>query len=523
MGDHCTARRVLVIALGEATPDLMQPWADDGRLPAIKALMERGTRGTLRSQIPPITPQLWGTIATGRSPGHHGVFDFWQRGPDGRFREAHGSDLGQDTIWTLLSSRGRPAGILNVPFTFPPTAIDGFMISGEDAPGAHASIAHPPALYEDVVGRFGRYRLKDIFPGGRRKTDYLTLIPEDVEKQTRVFEYLLSTKPWDFGLVFYSATAIAQHYFWSDMTSLESHNPYRTVIEDAYRAVDRAISTLLGAAGPETTVFLISDCGAGPLRYGVHVNNVLEQHGLLRRKPRRTGSASRRFVRKLRQSVQGYLNRHNLDALYFRANRRFGGIKAWVQTYLSATDIDWKTTQAFCRGKEGDIFINLAGRDRHGIVRPGIEYERVRDRIIAAFEGLVDPQTGDKAVARVHRREELYRGPMIEWAPDLIIEWRDCAYMPTESEKEGDSIFVERWREYMDWPTSGGHRMEGVLVASGPGIRRDHEIEGARIIDLMPTWLAALGEPVPADLEGTVLDELFEAPPAKEKAADARP
>ena len=521
MGDQCIARRVLVIALGEATPDLIQPWADDGRLPAIKALMDRGTGGRLLSQIPPITPQLWATIATGRSPGHHGVFDFWQRGPDGRFREVHGRDVEQDTIWSLLSERGRPSGILNVPFTFPPTAIDGFMISGEDAPGPHPSIAHPPELYGEVVERFGRYRLKDIFPGGRRKSDYLTLIPEDVEKQTRVFEYLLATKPWDFGLVFYSATAIAQHYFWSDMTSDDPDNPYRGVIEDAYRAVDRAISKLVESAGPETTVFVVSDCGAGPLRAGVHVNNVLERHGLLKRKRRRSGSKSRGLVRTLRQSVQGNLNRHKLDSLYFWVNRRFGGIKSWVQTYLSASDLEWKSTKAFCRGKEGDIFINLAGRDSHGIVRPGLEYERVRDTIIRIFEELEDPQTGEKAVVRVHRREDLYSGPMVEWAPDLVIEWRDCAYMPTESEKDRDSVFVERWREYMDWPTSGGHRMEGVLVASGPGIRRGGEIEGARIIDLMPTWLSALGEPVPDDLEGIVLEDLFVSEAVIPTAADA--
>jgi predicted AlkP superfamily phosphohydrolase/phosphomutase len=168
-------------------------------------------------------------------------------------------------------------------------------------------------------------------------------------------------------------------------------------------------------------------------------------------------------------------------------------------------------TQAFSRGKEGDIFVNLAGREPHGIVSPGAEYEQVRDRVIAAFEQLVDPQTGEQAASRVYRREELFQGPMLDWAPDLIVEWRNCAYMPTESERDKGSVFVERWREYMDWPTSGAHRIEGVLVASGPGIRVDNELEGARIIDLMPTWLTCLGQPLPAGLEGTVLNDLFDA------------
>jgi len=489
--------------------DLLEPWARDGRLPTLKRLMESGTHGRLQSQVPPIAPQMWGTIFTGRSPGHHGIFDFWQRGPDGRFREVHGADVRAPTIWSLLSDRGLSSAILNVPFTFPPTPVRGFMISGEDAPGSHRSIAEPPDIYDEVVERFGRYRLKDIFPGGRKKSDYLNLIPEDVEKQTDVFEHLLASKHWDFGLVFYSAAAIAQHYFWADMASGDRDNPYADVIPAAYRAVDKAIDRLIRAAGPDTTVFVVSECGAGPIRFGVHINNVLQQAGLLRRRTGKPGSGSRGLVRKLRKSVQGSLNRNNLDGLYYWANRHFGRVKGWAQSYLTAEAIDWKQTRAFSRGKEGDVFINLAGRDPHGIVRPGEEYEAVRGEVIAAFEALVDPESGEKAVTRVHRREDLFDGPMLEHAPDLVIEWRDLAYMPTENEKDGSAVFVQRWREYMDWPTSGAHRREGVVIASGPLIRRNGDAGAARIIDLMPTWLAALGEPVPDAIEGRVLDGLF--------------
>lgn len=490
--------------------DLLAPWADDGRLPALRALMRSGVRGRLRSQVPPITPQLWGSIFTGRSPGHHGIFDFWQRGPDGRFNAVNGSDLKEQPIWSLLSANHRPSGILNVPFTYPPTPIEGFMISGEDAPAAHPSIAEPQPLYGEIVRRFGRYRLKDIFPGGREKADYLTLIGEDVDKQTDVFTHLFATKPWDFGMAFFSATAIAQHYFWADMTSTDADNAYRGIIENAYRSVDRAIQRLVDVAGRDAAIFVISECGAGPLQAGVHVNTVLERGGLLTRRHGARRSGARTMIGTLRKEIQGAVNRLHLDSLYYRLNTRFGGLKAWVQGYLRSSDIDWTATQAFSRGKEGDIFINLAGREPHGIVSRG-EYEHVRDRVIAEFEQLVNPQTGEKAVERVFRREDLFVGPMLEWAPDLIISWRDCAYMPTEGDRNKESIFVERWREYMNWPTSGGHRLEGVFIASGPGIRAGGEIEAPRIIDLMPTWLACLGEPLPAGLEGHVLTDLFEA------------
>jgi predicted AlkP superfamily phosphohydrolase/phosphomutase len=118
-----------------------------------------------------VTPQMAGTLVTGRSPGHHGLMDFWQRGPDGRFREAHGSTLRVPPIWKVLGDRGLTSAVLNRPFTYPPPRLKGFMIAGEDAPGVHPSIAYPPEILAEVTERFGRYPLKDTFPGGRQKSD----------------------------------------------------------------------------------------------------------------------------------------------------------------------------------------------------------------------------------------------------------------------------------------------------------------------------------------------------------------
>lgn len=502
--------RVLVIALAEATLDLLRPWAEEGRLPNLRKLLERGASGRLRSQVPPITPQLWGTIMTGRNPGHHGAYDFWQRGADGRFRPVTGRDLKVPAVWNLLDERGLRCAILNVPFTYPPARIDGTMISGEDAPGAHPSIAHPPGIYEEITQRFGRYRLKDIFPGGREKSDYLTLIPEDVARQTDVVEYLLSKKPWEFALVFFSASAIAQHYFWSDMTDADASNPYRHIIRDAYEALDAAVGRLVAVAGPDATVFVISDCGAGPLRSGVQINTLLRQEGFLAYRQHKTTRASRRLVSRLRTGAQALFQKWLPKSWYFAVNHRLPGLVAWVQSYLAGSDIDWPATRAFSRGKEGDVFINLKGRDPQGVVAPGTEFEAVRDAIIERLGVLVDPATGEKAVERVYRAEELYHGPMLGSAPDLVIHWRNTEYQPTESDRDKDSVFVTRWREYMNWPTTGGHRLDGVLIAAGPGIRAGATVGGARIIDLLPTWLRCLGQPVPPALEGRVVDELFE-------------
>ncbi|HRY24787.1 MAG: alkaline phosphatase family protein [Geminicoccaceae bacterium] len=503
-------KRVFVVALGESTFDLIEPWAAAGHLPVLASLMRGGTHGRMRSQVPLMTPQLWGSIVTGRTPGHHGAFDFWQRSPKGAFHAIDGSALRCPTLWEMLSRRGVPCGIVNLPFTYPPAAIDGFVIAGEDAPGAHRSIAHPPELYDEITEKFGRYRLKDIFPGGRQKTDYLTLIDEDVAAQTEVFEHLFRTRPWRFGMAFFSATAIAQHYFWRDMAEATPGDPFADVVLTAYRAVDRALGRLLEAVGPDTTVFVISDCGAGPLRSGVQINTILEQHGFLARKAAKP-KAGRRLVAGARKQAQALLQRHLPDRLYYQVNHRLGGLKTKVQSYLAQSDLDWPRTQVFSRGKEGDLFVNLKGRDPHGIVEPGADYEAVRDRLSETFMALRDPSTGEPAVERVYRREELFQGPMLEHAPDMVVLWKDTAYMPSEDDRNRDQVFVERWREYMNWPTSGSHRVDAVLIAKGPGVAEGRTIMTARLIDLAPTWLHALGQDVPAELEGRVMQELFTA------------
>jgi predicted AlkP superfamily phosphohydrolase/phosphomutase len=498
----------LTIVLAEATLDLLRPWAEEGKLPVLAGLMKRGAWGTLRSQVPIVTPQVCGTLVTGRSPGHHGLMDFWQRGPDGTFRETHGSMLQAPAIWQLLSERGLSSAVLNLPFTYPPPKLNGLMIAGEDAPGVHPSIAYPPGLLREITARFGRYRLKDTFPGGRRKSDYLELIEADVQAQTDVFAHLLASRIWHFGLVFFSHAAICQHYFWEDMASNDRSNPYRGVVESAYRALDMAVWRLMEAAGEDTNVIVMSDCGAGPLYAGVNLNTLLANEGFLAYQPeparRRTREVT--FPERVRRSA---LARLRTTPWYFRANHYLKPVKAWMQSRRDGSGIDWSRTQAHARGQWGHIYINLKGRDPQGTVDPG-DYDRVCADIARKLLGVVDPRRAQPAIRKVWRRDELYSGPGLAYAPDLIVDWHDAAYMPNDRDRGETEVFAPRYRQYMNWPTSGSHRLNGVLIASGPDIAPGTRVSGARVIDMMPTWLELLGQPIPQELEGKPIYALME-------------
>jgi predicted AlkP superfamily phosphohydrolase/phosphomutase len=503
------SRRVLTIVLAEATLDLLAPWAEAGRLPVLARMMSHGAWGRLRSQMPMVTPQMAGTLVTGRSPGQHGLMDFWQRGADGRFREVQGSALRTTPIWQLLGERGLACAILNLPFTYPPPKLKGFMISGEDAPGVHASIAYPREILKEVTRRFGRYRLKDTFPGGRQKSDYLTLIDEDVRAQTDVFAHLLSTRPWDFGLVFFSHTAMCQHYFWADMESKDPSNPFRGVVESAYRALDTAIGRLMQAAGPDTNVIVMSDSGAGPLYSGVNLNSLLGQLGFLHYQEQPAAAKTTKDVTLAEKVRRTALARLRKSPLYFAANHYLKPLKSWMQSKRDGTGIDWSRTRAYARGQWGHIYINLKGRDPRGIVEPA-DYDRVCAEIAAQLTATVDPQRREKPIVKVWRRDELYHGPAVEQAPDLIVDWRDGGYMPNDRDRGETAIFAPRFRQYMSWPTSGSHRLDGVLIAAGPDIEPGTRVHGARLIDILPTWLQLLRQPLQPELEGKPIYSLLE-------------
>jgi arylsulfatase A-like enzyme len=97
----------------------------------------------------------------------------------------------------------------------------------------------------------------------------------------------------------------------------------------------------------------------------------------------------------------------------------------------------------------------------------------------------------------------------MEFAPDLVVDWKDGAYMTTERAGSGNAVFGERWRKGMSWPTTGSHRHDGTFIAAGPGIALGKRIGPASHFDLLPTWLSILGQPVPAGLKGRVLAEMM--------------
>jgi predicted AlkP superfamily phosphohydrolase/phosphomutase len=359
----------------------------------------------------------------------------------------------------------------------------------------------PQELHDELLRAVGSWRPDATLPGTRRRQDYLGLFRREIPKTAAGFQHLLDMRPWRFAMVYFVEAAMAQHYFWNEMARDDPADPYRSLISEAYQELDAAIGSLAAAAGPGTDVFVISECGAGPIRSGVQINTWLEEQGLLRRRVGIAGRPAARLSTTLRRNAKAWLP-PGIQVLLSRMPAR---MVDWARSSGTVLDLDWPATRVFSRGKEGDIFINLKGRDPQGVVAPGREYEDLREDVIRRLRGLIDPVTGEPAVTEALRREDCFEGPQLAALPDIIVRWRDASYLPDEQERVPGAVFAPRYRKDMTWPTTGSHRYEGMLVATGPDIARGVDLGRIAPFDLLPTWLALFGIAAPGGVQGRIL------------------
>ena len=506
--------KVFIIGLDSATFDVILPMTNEGKLPNLSKLMEKGSWGILRSTIPPVTPPAWVSFMTGKNPGKHGVFDFYVSPSYGYIRPVLNSKyIKSKTLWKILSDYGLRVGVVNLPMTHPPEKINGFIVPGMQYSfdtGNHFS--YPPELMQEIKERIGEYRvtygdLESLYTNNLEK--FLKEWRDIFEIRRRTILYLMENKKWDIFMACFFSIDLIQHHFWKFFDKQHPlYDPivslkYRGIIPEFYEKVDSAIGEILDRIDNDTTVVILSDHGAGPEKGAFYINNWLCKERFL--------AFNKAF---------STLRRIRFPHLFYKVLRRlrFPGI-AWtvpldqLKKLGRVIDpreglnipffIDWKKTKAYAGNHtEQGIYINLRGREPLGVVERGREYDEVRDSIIKRLQEIKDPWTGDQLDIKVFKKEEVYYGPHIDEAPDIFVEIKNGEYL---IQKE---IYHKRLFN-LAHKTSGTHRMNAILISKGEGIKTNFTIKGARIIDIAPTILYILGLPIPEDMDGKVLTKVF--------------
>jgi predicted AlkP superfamily phosphohydrolase/phosphomutase len=515
-----SSERVLIIGLDAATLDLIRPWAQAGFLPHMARLLERGTHGPLRS-VPNLNSlAAWTTFMTGKNPGRHGVYWFYEHQAgtyDLRFM--NGSDIQAPRFWEIASDAGRRVGVINVPMTYPARPLNGVLVAGMDAPDESSpGFTYPADLYEELQG-VGDYLIDTNILGyarSGRKEQALAVTRWVIDERAKAAEHLMRTRPWDLFAVIFTALDRIQHGFWADNVheaSLDAppHQAVSGVVRDFYQHLDRVVGRLCELAGPETTVIILSDHGMGVNpQSNLYLVPWLESLGLFQRHDQEDGWMSAAMDRLLRGAsalADGLLSKR----MRRRILRWLPGGRSGLVSRLHKVPCDWSQTKVYTDYIQPSLWINLRGREPEGIVSPGAEYEALRDLLIEQLESCRDSGTGRPIVRGVYRREEVYTGPYVDRAPDLHIDW-NYDLPPVAGYRYQDErskmVTVGTPAEVVERRNvSGDHRPEGTLIMAGPPVRPGHQVTEAALADVAPTVLHLLGLPLPADLDGGVITE----------------
>jgi predicted AlkP superfamily phosphohydrolase/phosphomutase len=275
-----------------------------------------------------------------------------------------------------------------------------------------------------------------------------------------------------------------------------------------WKTLDRGLGAIIDRADSDTTFLLMSDHGFGPIEHYVNFNVWLLEQGYVALKDGFYVKQKHWFYRRGVTPEWFYGLMSKWGMANHRVTRFRGKQESWLdrlgeKTFLSREHIDWSRTRAYAQGNFGQIFLNLKGRQPQGCVDPK-DARALLDEIKAGLMAIANPETGEPLVEAVHEAAELYHGPHADKAPDLTVVLKDWKYRTI-----GLHDFTTHKLVSPAFGPTGDHRMEGVLIAGGPGIRPHAGPEGANLLDIAPTVLHLLGVPVPADMDGRVLAELL--------------
>jgi predicted AlkP superfamily phosphohydrolase/phosphomutase len=452
--------RALIIGLDCAAPQLVfDRWRNE--LPALAELMERGAFGVLRSCDPPITVPAWSCMASSRSPGALGIYGFRNRADHSydRMQLADSRAVHEPRVWDLVSQAGRPVVVVGVPGTYPPNPVNGVMVSCFMTPDVERSqYTFPREIKHEAERLVGRYIVDVDDYRTENKAHLLAQLHEMTDKRFRLAEHLLQSRPWDLFFMVEIGTDRIHHGFWRHLDAEHrfhvTDSPFAGAVLDYYRELDARLGRLLTLVGDDCAILVVSDHGAQRADGGICVNEWLRENGYL-------------------------TLTHEPES----------------PMALTPELVDWDRTVAwgeggyYCR-----LFLNVEGREPRGTV-PAADYARVREELKVALEQIGD-EHGWPTGTVAHRPEDLY-GERRGVAPDLLVyfgalRWRSIGLVGTGN----THVFAND-----TGPDDANHAPEGLYIAAGEGIEPGPGPERS-ILDVAPTVLRLLGEPIPAEMEG---------------------
>jgi predicted AlkP superfamily phosphohydrolase/phosphomutase len=485
-----TNNKIVVIGLDGATWDLLLPFVEQGELPLFKKWITEGCYGDLQSTIPALTPPGWTSGFTGVNPGKHNIFDFFVLDKTAmKLKLTTSKDRKYPAFWEIASKEGVKVGLFNVPCSYPADKVNGFMVTGMATPEDARGFGYPGDVEEMIRNSYKGYSFgaKASLLESGKKDEFLRDIYRVTDIQEEAAKELLEKHDADLFLFVYDEIDRVMHFFWHDFDkthpSFSNSTEFRDAILDYYKRIEKGISGFLSCFTEDVDLVIFSDHGFGPLEKDIYVNKLLYEWGFLQILPSANEIINKPLWKKaLKKVVPPEIRK---------------ALREKVKASPLADPlgyIDFEKSKAFYASVSGRSIYILDKKNQETIIK----------ELKHKLENYEDEETGVRPFDRVFARDEIYKGPYADDAPDLVIQ------------ENGKYAFKVEWSDSAARQSfqhgclkSGSHRPNGIILCSGGSFKKGLKIEGAKICDMAPTLLCLLGLPAGTEMDGRVLNEIF--------------
>ncbi|MFA6451327.1 MAG: alkaline phosphatase family protein [bacterium] len=423
--------RVCVIGIDGVPFTFLKKQFEQGRMNAFRSIVAQGDMKQMKTVLPPISSVAWASFQTGKNPGKHGIFGFVDRDPATmELKITTRLDLRARTISEILGDSGKHIVQMNVPCSYPPTPVNGKLISCFLATDINKA-TYPPE-FATKLKELGYVIDVDPWKARQNLDAFLEDLFHALEMRLKTTLYLLKNEPWDFFISHIMETDRIGHFFWEYLETADAR--YTPRILDFFERVSEFIGAVADRLDGETHLVVLSDHGFCGLKKEVYVNNALADAGFL----------------------------------------KLAGDEPKAPKDISPDSRAYSMIP-------GRFFVNLKGREKTGTVAPGAEYEGVRADLADFLMSLADPEDGSPIIRSVYKKEEIYSGSFFGEAADLIALPHDGYDL--KGNLMAPSMFMKGalLGMHTDW--------DAALYIRGAKIGADNP----HILDVMPSILSLFG------------------------------
>lgn len=358
-------KRTVIIGIDGVPFGLIDDLSTNGTMPYFEKLREEGEFTQMCSSLPEISPVAWTSITTGTNPGEHSVYGWTELAPKTyTLFFPHFRHVKEPPFWM----REGVFCIIDVPFTYPPCAVNGLIVAGPLTPDLERAV-YPPK-YVDILKSFN-YKI-DINPKNARKSPDLLFkeLFEALESRVQLCRWFWEKIEWDVLMLVITGSDRLGHFLW-DAYEDETHEYYGKFLE-YFTRVDEVINDIDSRLTENDSLIILSDHGMERITSNLNVNCYLEETGFLRR-----GKDLRMEYENIKPGTKAFA----LDP--------------------------------------GRIYLNKKGKYPSGCVEPEEESTLVEE-LREAFEQL--EINGEHVIKRVWHKDEIYHGAYTDSAPDLVLQ-----------------------------------------------------------------------------------------------------